>query len=68
MNVTGSQTQSNLVLGPLPPSSYQQQQQQQQQSNNTRTNNQGQGYQRGYKVRIVIYLVYLRRELRDFDR
>jgi len=49
MNVTGSQTQSNLVLGPLPPSSYQQQQQQQQQSNNTRTNNQGQGYQRGYK-------------------
>lgn len=40
MNVTGTQPQSNLVLGPLPPSSYQQPQQQQQQQQRGGSGNQ----------------------------
>jgi len=40
MNVTGTQPQSNLVLGPLPPSSYQQPQGQQQQQQRGGSGNQ----------------------------
>jgi len=51
MNVTGSQPQSNLVLGPLPPSSYQQQAQHQQQHQQQQrvAGGNNQGYNRQYK-------------------
>ena len=53
MNVTGTQPQSNLVLGPLPPSSYQQPQGQQQQQQRGGSGNQNYPRQNYNKVSFM---------------